>query len=153
TLKRSMWREAKRFWDWFQQLQAREEHYVSVESVSVPRSSVMVPVAGTARLRVYLSINGKQRETGDLRGLNLTPDVKLGPFRARWGKTGSLVLRVSSQLYLRTAWARVEEEDPLFILSKANGPLVLKDENGKEVRVVLRCPEAMPPELPPYRRR
>jgi hypothetical protein len=153
TLKGAMRPEAERFWDWFQQLQSREEHYVSVESVSVPGSSVMVPVAGTARLRVYLTINGKERETDDLRGLNLTPDAKLGPFPVRWGKNGTLVLRVSSKLYLRTAWARVEEEDPLFILGKANGALALKDENGKEVRVVLRCPEAVPPELPPYRSR
>jgi hypothetical protein len=152
-LKGAMRPEAERFWDWFQQLQAHEEHYVSVESVSVPGSSVMVPVAGTARLRVHLTINGKEHETGDLRGLNLTPDAKLGPFTVKWGKTGTLVLRVSSRLFVRTAWAKVEEEDPLFILGKANGALTLKDENGKEVRVVLRCPGAVPPDLPPYRNR
>ena len=93
-----------------------------------------------------LTINGKEHHTGDLRGLNLTPDAKLGPFPVKWGKSGTLVLRVSSALYLRTAWARVEEDDALFILNKANGALTLKDENGKEVRVVLRCPEAVPPD-------
>jgi hypothetical protein len=152
--ERSMRREAERFWLWFEALRKGGEFEVLLESIEVPPGSDLTPGWGGVRTRAHLSINGKSSSTGSIHGANATPGVKLGPFPFRWGEPGRMTLVVEGFLNLRgPAAVRAERDDPLFILGQASGPVAMRCKKGKEVRVVLSCPAAEPPSLPPYRRR
>jgi hypothetical protein len=151
---RAMRAEVERFWQWLETLRRGGEYTVVIDSVVVPQGSALMPNIGVTYPKVHLTINGVERVTPWLKGSNTTPGIELGPYPFRFGEPGKLLVRVeASRNFARNPWARVELSDSRFILGKANSTIAAVDDKGRNVLVGLRCPAALPPDLPPYRRR
>ena len=138
--------------NWFNGLQEERDYDVVVRSMNVPKGSELEPSLPDPNCRVSLSLHNRSHWTNWQRGMQPQYGEKKGPFKFKWGQSGTLNIKIEGY---HPTWANdtVEKSftDDRFILSLVNGARLVRDRNGKDVLVYLECEAAVPPELPAFR--
>ncbi len=150
---KAMRREVQAWQAWFERLRKGCEVFIVVESISIPSGSELDAALGVTEPQVGVVLGGVGAGTRRFRGNEVVMNERLGPYPFRWGESRTLRVRVDCYHRLwRNDVLEGEVSDDRFVLRRANGPFALRCARGKEVTVRLRCDEAVPPELPEYRR-
>ena len=135
---------------WFQ---TENDYQVVVRSMTIPKGSHLEPSFSNPSCRIQVSVNGRDYWTGSHTGMEPVYGETLGPFRFKWGETGTFAVQIEG--YHPTYWNDLEtkptETDERFIVSRLNGPATVRDRNGKDVIVYLECDAVKPPELAAYK--
>jgi hypothetical protein len=145
--------EVQKWMEWFNGLQSAKDYEVVVRSMTIPKGSQLEPTFSTPSCRIQVSVNGREYWTGWRTGMEPVYGETLGPFRFKWGETGTFAVRIEG--YHPTWWRDLAttptETDERFIISRLNGPVTVRDKNGKDVTVYLECETVKPPELAAYK--
>ena len=159
-----MTKEVEAWRGWFDGLKEQRNYFIVIQSISIPAGSALNAGPGTEpRVVIHLDVGLEsprcQYPTDWYTGTVVKTDARLGPFPFRWGEPGTLKVFVQGYHPIGSfdqapqgpgeslQWLR----DERFVFGKANGRVVLTCAKGKQISVTLCCPEALPPELPPYR--
>ena len=150
--RKRMKAEVQKWMDWFNGLQTEKDYDVVVRSMKIPKGSHLETTVGQPECRIQGSMNGRDYWTGWRSGMEPVYGETLGPFRFKWGETGTFGMQIEG--YHRTWWNDREnkpsETDERFIVSRLNGPVTVRDQKGTDVTVYLECDAVKPPDLAAY---
>jgi len=145
----------KKWLEWFDGLQKDDAYKVIVRSLKIPAGSNLYE--SNPCCRVQVTVNGRDFKTNYQYGKNPVYKQELGPYRFKWGEKGTFSIRIEEWdadipfQYDDVAEFPRPETDDRFIISRLNGPVAVRDRNGKDVIVYLECDDVKPPVLAPYK--
>jgi hypothetical protein len=129
-----------------------KDYEVVVRSMKIPKGSQLETTFGQPECRIQVSVNSRDYWTGWRTGLDPVYGETLGPFRFKWGETGTFAVQIEGwhQMWWNDHATKPTETDERFIASRLNGPVTVRDKNGKDVIVYLECEAVKPPGLAAY---
>jgi hypothetical protein len=146
-----MTKAVQKWFAWFNGLQEERDYYVTIRSMKIPKGSELEPTFTAPSCSIFLSINGRTHWTEARGGMQPTYGEKKGPYRFKWGQSGTLEIKIEGYhpTYVRDTVEKSFTDDR-FILGLVNGARIVRDRNSKDVLVYLECEAAVPPELPAF---
>ncbi len=151
--RKRMKAEIQKWMDWFNDLQTEKDYDVVVRSMKIPKGSHLEPTFSNPECRIQISVNSRAYWTGWRTGMEPVYGETLGPFRFKWGQTGTFAVEIEGNH--PTWWNDREtmptETDERFIVSRLNGPVTVRDQKGVDVTVYLECERVKPPDLAAYK--
>lgn len=143
----------QKWMDWFNGLQSERDYQVVVRSMTIPKGSHLEPTVSAPTCRIEIAVNGTAHWTGWRDGMTPVFGETLGPYRAKYRQTGTFGVQVEGYHH---AWSndletKPVETDPIFIVSRLNGPVTVRDGKGQNVLIYLECEAVKPPDLAPYK--
>lgn len=137
-----------------------KSYYVLVKTVSIPDgSNLHAETWGYPNCSVTVGVGPQSHTTTKVkppamdrdRGFTIEFNQRLGPFDIGFGPVAAVVKVTTHRTVFGDSWAALGFESDTWVMPELDKAVAPTCRSGKQVKVVLECPDARLPALPPFR--